>query len=213
VEVVQLLLENGVGADATDGSGRSPLSYAAEGGYVEVVQLLLEKGVGADVTDDSCRSPLSYAAEGGYVDVVEALLGKVSDPDIGQPLIYALRHESIVRLLLQNGADPFSDHYVCEDVPLGLAAERGQTTLVRLFLEKNVEHDSMKREHTETALVSASYEGHADVVQLLLDDGTFSHPAYHAWQDALEFAEMCGHSSVTGLLEAHLEKFGEANDE
>jgi hypothetical protein len=51
------------------------------------------------------------------------------------------------------------------------------------------------------------------VIKLLLDDGTFSPPAYHAWQDALEVAQMCGHSSVISLLEAHLEKFGEANDE
>jgi ankyrin repeat protein len=197
MEMVQSLLGKDVEADATDESGRSPLLYAAEGGYVEVVQLLLEKGVGADATDKSCRSPLLYAAEGRYVGVIKALLGKVSDPDIGQPLIYALHCESIVRLLLQNGANLFSGHYACEDVPLGLVAECGQMTLVRLFLERNVEQDSIKREHTKTALVSAVYEGHAAVIKLLLDDGTFSPPAYHAWQDAC---------STSGRLEGKLNR-------
>jgi ankyrin repeat protein len=125
VEVVRLLLKKDVEANATDESGRSPLSYAAENGYMEMVRSLLGKDVEADATDESGRSPLSYAAEGGYMGVIEALLGKVSDPDIGQPLIYALHRESIIRLLLQNGANPFSGHYACEDVPLGLAAEHG----------------------------------------------------------------------------------------
>jgi ankyrin repeat protein len=51
-----------------------------------------------------------------------------------------------------------------------------------------VEQDLIKREHTKTALESAAYKGHAAVIKLLLNNGTFSHPAYHAWQDALEVA-------------------------
>ncbi|KAK4453700.1 hypothetical protein QBC34DRAFT_434467 [Podospora aff. communis PSN243] len=75
--IVKLLIDEGFPVDARDGEGRTPLSYACEGGHLEVVQILLAKKrfAGINITDNNRRTPLSYAAAEGRVDVVAALLG------------------------------------------------------------------------------------------------------------------------------------------
>jgi len=83
--VVQLLVEEGFQIDACDGDGRTPLSYACEGGHLESVQVLLTKKrfAGVNSTDKNRRTPLSYAAAEGHVDVVAALVGQGGvDPNI-----------------------------------------------------------------------------------------------------------------------------------
>ncbi|KAH6987331.1 hypothetical protein BKA56DRAFT_669000 [Ilyonectria sp. MPI-CAGE-AT-0026] len=77
-DVVKLLVEEGFLIGARDGDGRTPLSYACEGGHIESVQVLLSKKRFAAVnsTDKDLRTPLSYAAAEGHVDVLAALVGQ-----------------------------------------------------------------------------------------------------------------------------------------
>ncbi|KFA46530.1 hypothetical protein S40293_09876 [Stachybotrys chartarum IBT 40293] len=109
--VVKLLLEEGFPMDARDGDGRTPLSYACEGGYLESVQILLSKKrlAAANSKDKNQRTPLSYAAAGGHVDVVAALVGQTGvDPNIKDvegktALIHAAQrghHDTVVVLIL-----------------------------------------------------------------------------------------------------------------
>jgi ankyrin repeat protein len=52
-------------------NGRTPLSYAAEGGYLAVVELLVQReNVEADSKNKNGRTPLSYAAGRGHLAVV-----------------------------------------------------------------------------------------------------------------------------------------------
>ena len=74
--MVKLLLWTGeVEFDAKDHYGRTPLSWAAEGGHETVVKLLLRTGkVEVDVKDNQdSRTPLSWAAKGGHEAVVKLL--------------------------------------------------------------------------------------------------------------------------------------------
>ncbi|RKL14284.1 hypothetical protein BFJ68_g6677 [Fusarium oxysporum] len=61
---------------ASDDSGRTTLSRAAEGGHETVVRLLLHKDAAVESKDIDGRTPLWWAAEGGYEAVVRLLLEK-----------------------------------------------------------------------------------------------------------------------------------------
>ena len=99
-------------ADTKDKNGRSPLSWAAEKGYIAIINLLLETGeADAESTDNTGWTPLSWAARSGYEAVVKLLLatGKVDadsrDNDGRTPLSWAAGsgYEAVVKLLLATG--------------------------------------------------------------------------------------------------------------
>jgi ankyrin repeat protein len=56
--VVELLLEKGADMESEDGSGQTPLWWAAKYGHEAVVRLLLEKGADVDSKFRSCQTPL-----------------------------------------------------------------------------------------------------------------------------------------------------------
>jgi ankyrin repeat protein len=64
-----------VNPDSEDDKGRTPLSYAAEYGYLEIVKMLLSHpdGVDLEAKDLEGRTSLSYALEHGHHEVVELL--------------------------------------------------------------------------------------------------------------------------------------------
>jgi ankyrin repeat protein len=70
---VQALLEKGADVEAKDGSGRTPLGWAAEKGYEGIVKQLLEKGADVEAKGGSGRTPLSWAARNRYDAVVRQL--------------------------------------------------------------------------------------------------------------------------------------------
>ncbi|XDG09916.1 hypothetical protein ABKA04_009531 [Annulohypoxylon sp. FPYF3050] len=109
--VVQLLVREGFLIDGRDGDGRTPLSYACEGGHLDNIQFLFSKKRFIDVNsmDDNGRTPLSYAAAEGHVDVVAALIGQgsvnpnIKDIDGKTALIHAAQrghNDTVVVLIL-----------------------------------------------------------------------------------------------------------------
>lgn len=99
-------MKRGANPDHRDGYGRTPLSWAATGGWPEIVQFLLEQPIDKDFKDELGRTPLSGAAEGGHVAVVGLLLNTGAQIDSkdaeGQtPLSWAacFGHETVLQLL------------------------------------------------------------------------------------------------------------------
>lgn len=127
-DVVKLLVEEGFPISGRDGDGRTPLSYACEGGHIESVKVLLstKRFAAVNSTDKDLRTPLSYAAAEGHVDVVAALVG-------------------------QGGVDPNIED-VRGKTALVHAAERGHnyTVVVLIFLASN--------SHRVRATVMRSFE-------------------------------------------------------
>ncbi|KAK7946767.1 uncharacterized protein PG986_011088 [Apiospora aurea] len=81
VQYLQHLSEiEGVELDQPDSNGRTPLSYAAENGYVDIVSHLLEQGANPETDDDGGLTPLHYAASTGQVEVSKILLEAGVDP-------------------------------------------------------------------------------------------------------------------------------------
>jgi len=64
-----------VNPNMQNNDGRTPLSYAAEGGYQGMVRLLLEREeVSPNVADNDGRTPLSFAIRYGHNRVAALLL-------------------------------------------------------------------------------------------------------------------------------------------
>ncbi|KAL8867210.1 MAG: hypothetical protein Q9198_008601, partial [Flavoplaca austrocitrina] len=85
--------------DASDSSGRTPLSYACDGGHEDMVSFLLDRGASASITSKFGVPPLHYACASNRPDIVK-------------------------RLLQASGADPFSETQSPEDESGRIADKR-----------------------------------------------------------------------------------------
>jgi len=110
---VRRLLAAKTALHATDESGASPLMYAALYGDVSTMRLLLDQGADPNHADNSGATPLMWAVpdeakvrllldRGATVNATSKFTGRT-------PLLIAAGKpgaSSVVRLLLQKGADP-----------------------------------------------------------------------------------------------------------
>ena len=206
------LLKNRYNPDLQDSYGRTPLSWAAEGGHEAVVKLLLEAGgVDVDSKDKYGQTPLSWAAERGHKAVVKLLLetGKVDvdskDKPFGQtPLWWAAGggHEAVVKLLLETGkadVDPKDDP---GQTPLSLAAKRGHEAVVKLLLETGEVDVDSKDDHGRTPLSWAAEKGHEAVVKLLVETGKVDIDSKGYYDDRTPLSRVAerGHEAMVKLL-------------
>ena len=93
------LCDKSTDLDARDSSGRTPLSYACDGGHRDMVSFLLDRGASASITSKFGVSPLHYACASNRPDIVK-------------------------RLLQASGADPFSETQNPEDEDGRIADKR-----------------------------------------------------------------------------------------
>ena len=102
-------------------------------------------------------------------------------------LRYALRQGNIpmIRELVSSGIVDVNYMDKVFGTPLFVAAERGDTCLVKFLIEKGAEVN-MHCEYEITALFNAASNGHSDVVKMLLDGG--------AWPDLGE--SLCLHEAA-----------------
>ncbi|KAM9851000.1 uncharacterized protein ankrd50l [Aulostomus maculatus] len=150
-KAVRLLLDAGADVDGCDGEGRTALRAAAWGGHEETVLTLLDYGAEVDKADCKGRTPLIAAAYMGHHEVVEILLD----------------HNAEVDLADGDGRTALSVAALC--VPTA-AGTKGYGEVACLLLERGADpghrdHDGM------TPLLLAAYEGHDDIVELLLEAG------------------------------------------
>jgi ankyrin repeat protein len=87
------------------------------------------------------------------------------------PLLVAVDHndQAMVRLLLENGADPNSD---CLSItPLAMAAARNQVAVVETLLAARVDVNQRAYQPRKTPLHLAAEFGHTRIVEILLTAG------------------------------------------
>ncbi|KAF4634194.1 hypothetical protein G7Y89_g3907 [Cudoniella acicularis] len=107
-------------------------------------------------------------------------------------------HEAVVRVLLDNGADPKAKSSEGR-TPLHSAARTGHMAVVRLLLEKGVDVKA-KDPSGSTALHIAAYNGQESVVQILLEKYPFVELRGPSGFTALHVAAFNGQSAVVRLL-------------
>jgi len=164
-----------------------PFYKACTNGHSEVVRLLLqspgidpnsyktyeirrEQGIEyCDEADDWYHddSPIAIAAKNGHEEIVRLILdcNRVDEEQIPIALVKACQggHMSIARFLLTK-----TDYKAFEEsAPFRAACVKGQTDIVRMFLDEFKADPSVK---DNFAVLAASKNGHIDIVRLFLDD-------------------------------------------
>ncbi|KAL8673773.1 MAG: hypothetical protein Q9168_001834 [Polycauliona sp. 1 TL-2023] len=127
---------------------------------------------------DSAPSPLYYAAFLGLDEPLKLLL--VSSVDInayagryGTPLIAAASqgHESIVKLLLDHGAEVDAEGSSVFSTALSASSFFGYHSIAELLLDRGAKPDR-RRDNDDTALELACEGGHEIIVELLINRGS-----------------------------------------
>jgi ankyrin repeat protein len=206
-DIVKLqLARSDINADSKNTvDGRTPLSFAAQNGYLAIVKLLLVRDVDPDSKDIYGGIPLSLAAVEEHEAIVQLLLARDVDPDSKDtdgrtPLSFAASNgdEAIIKLLLARDVDPDSkdtDGWT----PLSFAALNGHEAILKLLLAKDVDPNS-KDTNGRTPLSLAAMKGHEAIIKLLLAKGVDPNSKDTNGRTPLSIAALNGHEAIIKLL-------------
>eukprot|EP01084_Bolivina_argentea_P149008 260391_1 len=170
--------------------GATALYIACRKGSLECVKYLLSNnGIFINETENEFgETPLSIASltEYGHTDIVEMLIShsnRMKQQQIDHGILdvnksnneqfTALFNASqrgnafIVKLLLQNGADPNQSNFQ-GGVPLCIAAQNGHVEVVRVLLSHSNTDIDYQTLTGDTPLYTACHQNHSEVVELLL---------------------------------------------
>lgn len=189
--------------------GRDELLNAACKGDRDEVRLLLESGIDIDVGRGSAGTPLWCAARSGHIDAAKLLLEfgpdiesksnfGLSDFGLTPLMVAAKRHDALVELLLEHGADIEGTNELY-NTPLLSAIDAGNPRIASLLIEHgaNVECvDPLGR----TPLTFAAHKGFEDLVRLLLQKGADINARHRDHGTPLSSAVEGGHEDTVKLL-------------
>ena len=189
---------------------RGPALVAASGSNQEnVVQLLLEKGADPNIQGGASFNALHAASSYGSDAIVKMLLrrgAKVNAPGghWGNALQAASYHGHlpIVETLLMNGADVNAQggrhHNALEAAACG-----HKTDVARLLLAFGADVNAQVEEEfgqSGNALLWASRNGNAELVELLLDNGADVDPSSSQYKEVMAAASKSGNPQVISML-------------
>jgi ankyrin repeat protein len=161
--IIQLLLN--AGADVNTRNGYA-LSVAVELAPTRTVQLLLDGGADVHAENDVALISGIVFDRSSNASVVRLLLDRGADPNTrgGEALYEAIRcRQTVIQLLLDKGADVNA----CYGWPLQTAVWRGDQTIIQLLLENGADVNAKDGR----ALEIAAKRGNDGIVRFLLENG------------------------------------------
>lgn len=193
--------------DAQDQYGRTPLSYAAQGGHLAIVKRLIEAGAQADSEDKIGGTPISYALCTGRDEIARQLLkGKeIESVDrIRKKLLLSASNRGYihtVKVMLENNT-PVDTRGFNRSTPLYLAATAGHSDIVALLLEHGADVNA-KCKKKNAPLHRAALRGDMDTMEVLLQNGATVDMRDGDGYTPLSNAAQFGHSHLITLLLRH----------
>ena len=198
---VRTLLEQGQNPNLTVSRGYTPLHCACFHGSVEIVKALMEHKAKVDAEDKSGWTPLHVASYQGHKEVVEVLLSaQPSSTSSKTELSISCQHghTDLIKALRSckcNTKEQYGKLTVC-----GLCYSQCQQALENI--SRHSKFVNMHRVDVPTALFFACFNGHKDVVQLLLKNGACPDVPIQLWghTNAVHIASYSGYADVVTLL-------------
>lgn len=170
---IHALLKQRVSMDAPQVDGMTALHWATYHDDVEVTDLLVRAGANVNAANRYGVTPLSLACTNGNTVIVELLLEAGADANAPLP-----------------GGE----------TPLMTAARTGRLAAVKALLAHGAAVDSKEERRAQTALMWAAAEGHAEVVQALVDAGADFRTGLPSGFTPLLFAVREGRLDVARVL-------------
>ncbi|KAJ8956111.1 hypothetical protein NQ318_016565 [Aromia moschata] len=172
-------LEAGARIDETDNEGKAPLALAAQGGHTTLVNLFIEKyNAPVDQRPHDGKTALRLAALEGHYDIIQILVSNGADIDSkdadGRSTLYVLALDNrlaMSKYFIQQGADVETRDLEVRPNAVacpGLAGTHEMVTLLLTYGKAQVDACDLEN---RTALHSASWQGHSDIVKMLLEHG------------------------------------------
>lgn len=132
IELVKLLLENGVDLNRLNTNPLFTFFAAAESGYTKITELLIMYGA---YEHNDINIAMQIACEKGHLEMVKMLLGQNADihaqKDKSLKNATEYGHTEITRLLLQLNANIYTDNYT----PFENAIKNGYTDILNMLYE------------------------------------------------------------------------------
>ena len=172
--LIDLLLDEGLNANARDSYGYRALHEAACNGHIEAASALIKRGAAIDSVDVDGNTPLYLAVSFAHQDLILKLLEYGANPNAQCVDLWTPLHEAadkgqinIVTLLLDNNASAHSQSARGLNA-LHRAAGRGHIEIVKLLLKRGCRVDALTWDEW-TPLHGASSSGNHETVRLLLE--------------------------------------------
>jgi len=181
VDVLQALLDDGALVDTKREDGWTALHHCAAFGKVKMASMLIEAGAQVDLQDEEGWTPLLEACS----------------PDAPEE-----SSVDMVKLLIDHGADVNLDK-VDGATALHLAAASGNFAVAQVLTQAGALVDANYGVSGQTPLFVAASRGHANIVELLLEQEADAHRKTPHGRDPLMIAIENEHLNVIKTLIAH----------
>jgi ankyrin repeat protein len=170
--IVSMVLK-GLNVGSKDATGQTALLIAAQEGSLKVARFLLKQPtVKVEARNNKDESPLMMAALKGHLELARALIA----------------HRAEVN---KTGWTPL--HYASAN------SEPGSSAMIALLLEHHAYIDAESPNRTTPLMMAARY-GHADAVQLLLEEGADPTLRNEKGLTAVDFARGAGRKDQADLI-------------
>lgn len=185
-EIAQLLLRRGANIHAKDNSGQTVMDTAVVAGSEKMIRLLLNHGAeltfeGAVIIGDVETVRRSVTGiTGGLVNRLRSMASSKHRVGVnafgigGCPILLRAAgrgHTEVVKVLLDNGADPnLRSNWTGCGTALSAAARNGHTRIVKMLLNKGADVNYAEPFAREP-LYAAVYSNNVETVKILLERG------------------------------------------
>gem|GEM_PF-6177196 len=174
LDSLEFYLAQGADPNGEDDEGSTALIVAAMRGYTHIVdRLLSDKRIDSDHAVNSGYNAFTFSITFGHIETIKTFLRHGVDPNgVDGAGMIALGHACfkglalVVKILLENGADPNKPTIILGRTPLMFVAETGHTELVKILLDYGAD-PTIKDEQNLSAIDIAKHKGHQECVKLM----------------------------------------------